>query len=116
MESGLTLLFYGILMWLTLKTEILTRPSIKNAVLIGVVLGFVFLSRLDHAFLTVAFLSVLGIHYLTTKQYKWIWYLVLSGLIVGTFLVVYLAFNYVTAGTFMPISGASKSFFSTPQL
>jgi hypothetical protein len=114
MESGLTLLFYGILMWLTLKTEILTRPSVKNAVLIGVVLGFVFLSRLDHAFLTVAFLSVLGIHYLATKQYKWIWYLVLSGLIVGTFLVVYLAFNYVTVGAFMPISGATKSSFPHP--
>ncbi len=114
MESGLTLLFYAILMWLTLKTEILTRPSVKNAVLIGVVLSFVFLSRLDHAFLTVAFLSVLGIHYLATKQYKWIWYLVLSGMIVGSFLVGYLAFNYVTAGAFMPISGATKSSFPRP--
>lgn len=120
MESGLVLVCYGSLLWRA-ATESLTR-SARDAMITGLSLALLTLSRLDHGLiagwlwlgcLTQLWLKGTPDEGAQTRRVQLKAALSLSLPFVAP-IVVYLIYNHLTFGTSLPISGKLKSSF--PQL
>jgi hypothetical protein len=107
MESGLSLLFYGLLL------RVMVRPgfagSAASALLTGALLSALFLARLDNIFLAVALCGAIGVRALFRRDLALLGRGVLVGLPVLGVLGGYLLLNLATVGIAMPVSGLAKS-------
>jgi hypothetical protein len=109
MESPLAILFYATLMWVMVQSDFLN--SYRSAVVAGLLLSAMFLSRLDQAFFAIAFGIIFGLWALVNREWRTFKYLAFAGLVVGFIVVAYLAYNYFTVGMMMPASAILKSHF-----
>lgn len=112
MESGLVILGYALLL-----SVMATRPFLEtysSAFATGLLLGFILLARLDHAFLSIALVAVVGAQMAIDHAWERLRFLAVVCIVVGTVLLAYLASNYWYAGTMMPVSGTLKSSFPHP--
>jgi Dolichyl-phosphate-mannose-protein mannosyltransferase len=89
------------------------RPfSLKQALLFGVMLGFVVLSRLDMLFIGVAVLICCAPYVVDRRtRSRTVAAIIVAGLGSCAVVTPYLLFNYAQSGAIMPISGALKSSF-----
>lgn len=107
MESSLVILGYAILVWVMVQPSFLR--TVASALLTGLLLSFIFLARLDHGFLVIAFFVVLGIQTIVNREWRNILFLTIIGLVVSGILTAYLLANYWSVGAFLPVSGGLKS-------
>lgn len=107
MESGLTLLGYGLLVGVLVRPE--ATATRRGALAAGLVLALLVVSRLDNAFLVAAYAGVLGLRALLRRDGPAIRLLAWQGLPVVAILLVYFAFNLATVGLAMPVSFLAKS-------
>lgn len=108
LESALAILLYSWVAWLFVTRPMLTRA---RAALFGSALGLFTLARLDHGIFAVIFLAALA---LEARRRRSALRLRLSGIIALTFVAwlgAYLLYNRLSAGLFIPVSGAVKSTF-----
>ena len=91
--------------------------SYRSFALLGALLGFLFLSRLDHALVVLVFLA-----WFFVSHQRWVVAcdgfkkLALMLGIAAIFVVPYLSFNYIATGHFVPTSGMIKSMDSNIRL
>lgn len=87
-------------------------PTRSRALLLGAILGFVVLSRLDMIFVPLALL-VCSLHYVLDRRTRptAMAAIVMAGLGCCAVVFPYLLFNYTQFGSVVPISGALKSSF-----
>lgn len=107
MESGLTLLGFGLLALLLVRRE--TPATVRCALDTGALLAGLVLARLDNAFLVTAYAGILGLRALLARDGPRLRLLAWQGLPVVLVLAAYLAFNLVTVGHAMPVSFLAKS-------
>ncbi len=83
--------------------------NINNAILLGVIITFLFFARLDNIFLIISVL----ISYSFGIKFKWENFknIIIAGTLSLILVTPYLYFNYTKWGYFVPISGAIKSIF-----
>lgn len=112
MESGLVILSYAVLMFLMVRPKFL--ESYASAVLAGLLLGMLFLSRLDHGLFAIAFVIIFGLQGIVARQWFRFRYLAVSCAVVGVILIAYMASNLVTVGLAVPVSAVMKSHFPVP--
>ncbi len=112
MESPVVLLSYAMLLWWVMRPGWL--ETTRSAILTGLILSLIFLARLDHALLVVAFGAGLLFQAGITQNWK----LLRRGLWVGGILAgvlgAYLLTNYLSVGLWLPVSGSIKSTFPIP--
>jgi hypothetical protein len=84
----------------------------RRATLLGVIVGFVLLARLDMIFIPPALLGC-GVRQVIVREtrYRALAMITVCGLAICVVVAPYLAFNYWKFGTIVPISGALKSTF-----
>lgn len=109
MESGPLILFYALLVWLMSREG--WMKSMRSAVLTGLVLGAVVLSRLDHIFIVPAIGAVWAFRFAVDRDQKLIARVAIALGIAGLIVSLYLLTNQLTMGIWMPVSGAEKSTF-----
>jgi hypothetical protein len=113
LESAPLLLIFAGIAWVYVKRPVQTA---RGALMMGALLGALSLARLDHAIfaLTIAGLpfarDVLRRRWGQARLSAWTLTAWLG------MLLVYLAYNRITVGRFMPVSGAEKSTFPFPSL
>ncbi|MCP4572298.1 MAG: hypothetical protein GY838_08080 [bacterium] len=107
MESGLTLLGYGLLAAVMVRTG--AGSTRRGALGIGLVLAFLLVARLDNAFLVAAYAGVLGLRALLRRDTPAIRLLAWQGVPVVLVLLLYFAGNLATTGLLMPVSFLAKS-------
>lgn len=116
MESGLTTLFGGSLFCLFAVGFEAPRKHFRHMyfyVLVGINMAFIVLVRVDDLFLTLSFcLCFLVLRKWSIWNLKTVTCLALPSVVV---LLVYICFNFISAGTLIPISGLSKAGFSLYQ-
>lgn len=109
MESTPLILMYALLIWL------ISRPgwlqSGRSAVLTGLTLGVLVLSRLDHVFLLPAIFVAVCLKALVERKFKPVLWISVSGLIAGVIVFGYMLTNQAVLGVWMPVSGAEKTTF-----
>jgi hypothetical protein len=117
METGLLLLLLFAAIRLDQRWRILAaEASVGRSVVFGLLLGLVFLSRLDSVFVIGCVFAAWAVQYLrrpTPARLRGILAAVITCGILGTSFVVW---NVATFGHVMPISGAIKSSFPVPAL
>ena len=100
------MLFFALVLLLRATFELpLDKP--RGALLAGLLLGFVFLARLDSIFFVIAYATW---YVWRVRQAKLILYVAVAASVVA---VPYLIANYVFFGSAMPVSGWMKSSFPT---
>ncbi len=113
LEVALQIFFLSLLTYYLLAKEKITNFSIKQAILIGLLLGFVFLSRLDGVFVGFGVVVAIILRKLSNKNFK-INNLVnlarqpdLIAIIITASLVAlpWLLWNFIELGRIIPISG-----------
>jgi hypothetical protein len=109
MESGPLILFYALLVWLMSQERWMN--SLRSAVLTGLVMGVIVLSRLDHFFIVPAVGVVLVFRLAVTRDRILITRAFVAFGITGLIVALYLMTNQLTMGIWMPVSGAEKTTF-----
>ncbi len=113
MESGLTILLYAILMLVMIKPGFV--ETVPSSLFTGVLLGLIFLSRLDYAFMTVALFVALVVRSILHRDMRRLKLSVIVATPVLIVLIAYLLSNLWSVGTLMPVSGTLKSTFPSPR-
>lgn len=109
METPLVILFFSMLFFMISRSRLIN--SIKGSVIIIVILSGLTLARLDHIFIVPVILGFLLLGTLSRNNGAEFKRIIFIGIGVGTVIVLYLLFNRLTAGTWLPISGQAKSTF-----
>ncbi len=107
MESGLTLVGYGLLALLLVGRD--PVGTFRRALGVGAVLAFLVLARLDNAFLVAGVCGTLGLRALLLRDLGAFRLAAATALPVVAVLLVYFAFNLATVGLAMPVSFLAKS-------
>src|SRR5439155_21617987 len=113
MESALTLLAFGVLLWL-----VVARPlhGARTGLVVGAACGLLTLARLDHAIIALGVLAVVWAVAVRQRDRR-AGAAVLTALVVlGAVIAAYCAWNLAYAGTVLPVSGALKLTFPRPTL
>ncbi len=107
-EAHINGLMHFITLLFILKNNTL---NIKSSILLGLILGILFLSRLDNLF----FITIILIYYTFITEDKKInfKYILISAFFSFIVVLPYLYYNYQNWGHIVPISGAIKSIFPT---
>ncbi len=116
LETGLFLLLMLVLVRVEQTWRLTTEGgNLSRNVIFGGLLGVVFLSRLDSIFLILALFVAWLLRCLRTLNRSDVFSRILQLVVAGTVFTVlgsaYFAWNYLTLGHLMPISGALKSSF-----
>jgi len=108
MESSVLLLSYAA--FLLAITQYLRAPTMMGAIAIGLTLGAVSLSRLDHTLLAVAAVPAMALCALH-KPERWaiVRHAVIAGAIVAAMLGLYLLWSRLYVGSWLPVSGVIKA-------
>jgi hypothetical protein len=116
LETGILVLFLFLLIERTLALDLLAVPAtLRRDFLLGTLLGLTFLARLDSVFLLPGLVVVLGVRALrapagaTAALGAVFAKLVRIGAGFALLAMPYLAWNFLTFGHLVPISGAIKS-------
>lgn len=110
MESSLSVLFFGLFFYL-FNFPIKKLPEYFNFIVIYIVLALLTFSRLDDIFLVIAF--ILFIFFIKNKsEFSGIKPHLPGIILFSVLIMIYLLWNFIYAGTFLPISGALKSHFA----
>lgn len=120
LESGLMVLIVWILLDRSYANDLLSpHAAWQGNVQLGVLIGLLFLSRLDTAFVVMAVFAVVvvnclrvpsnGMRCLATKALQ-------VGAVSAVFALAYFSWNWLVFGHLTPISGALKSSFPVPSL
>jgi hypothetical protein len=117
MESSILVALAATLGWLGVRFELLESKGWRRPFLFGTVLGGVMLARLDAVFFGATMCGALLVDGLAERQRFSRVLARVTAVFLGATLVVapYLVFNEVVFGAAMPISGALKSSFPSPQ-
>lgn len=107
MESPLSIFYFSILSWLFINRNLLNKVTPAALLLVSAVLTFIALSRLDDIFLFVPFLLIitLSADNLATSFRR----LLFAGIIPTIIFTGYFAYNLITVGSALPVSGLVKS-------
>ncbi len=110
MESGLSILFFGILSYLLFNKEFLNKYNYIRILSISFFLSLICLSRLDDIFLTISFLIIF---YISNKNDKKIFtYISLLAFFPVFLVAIYIIYNFYYAHMLLPVSGTTKGGFS----
>jgi hypothetical protein len=111
MESALLILLIAVLYRYGLHVA-QTQLDWRRAALLGIILGFIFLARLDTIFIALCLLGWFARHRLAIEPHSRAPApLLICALAAAAVVGPWLAFNFVEFGSVMPISGALKSSF-----
>jgi len=113
MESSLTIFFFGLLFMTFTKY---TETSLLRTLVFGLIASLFVLSRLDHFFITLGILLLLGLKTLTYRDRMSVLRLLVFTVGLAVPIIIYLAVNYAYAKAIMPVSASAKSTFPIPTL
>jgi hypothetical protein len=108
METGVTLAAFAWALRCMVQREL--RGSLATDLQLGVALSVVMLSRLDHAALAVCLLAAYALRPPRRLSSRLLELAAVAGPF-GFSLTLYLCFNWLSAGSLLPVSGAVKSSF-----
>jgi hypothetical protein len=109
-EAGLSLLMIGLLLDLSARKNLLELPTRKRAVLLGVLLALMCLARLDLVFIAIVVYSSMAIRKFASRSFN-NEIIAKYGLSLAAFVCitgVYLLWNLINFGSFLPVSGTKK--------
>lgn len=109
MESGLTLFFFGLLLWVSVRFWQQQQMPPMLAAVLGLIAAAMTLARLDHAIIAAS----IGLMFLADARPRGRVIVNLAAYYGLLLLVIatYLLWNYLTVGVAMPISAANKTTF-----
>lgn len=108
LESALLLLIFAVASWLYVRRPVTTLP---RALVLGVTLGALALARLDHAVFSLAIAGLPLAYHMAARDWRRVRLGSWTLLACLAILLMYLMYNRVVVGRFMPVSGAVKSTF-----
>ena len=110
MESGFSLLLFSMLFSFSINSGIYRRNDAKTYVIAAIIISIAILSRLDDIFLIPAFVLPLFLKkgYLRLKVLRAFILTAIPAFVI----LIYMLFNFMYAGTPLPVSGQMKTGFS----
>jgi hypothetical protein len=106
MESPLSILWFGLLLYLTFEKKMLFRATYSGTLALAFLISLIIFTRLDDIFLLIPFLILIFL-FSTSKRDAFGKLLVLFT-VPSVAIFVYLIYNYSYAGSLLPVSGISK--------
>ncbi|HEX8791814.1 MAG TPA: hypothetical protein VF765_12760 [Polyangiaceae bacterium] len=108
METGLSVLFFGVLLLLLARSPAIGRMSRARLLVVSALVSAAILSRLDDVFLLVALSLAVWNAARTRSNEEVATRLALLGGLPAAVLAAYLAYNVRTTGMLLPVSGDTK--------
>lgn len=106
MESGLSILFFGLFLYFLICRDFLKEISVRTVVCCSLITTLVSLSRLDDIFLFAPFILYL---FFNDQKKNRNFYVFLYCLIPLVLIGGYIFYNYTYSGLLLPVSGSVKS-------
>lgn len=107
MESGLTFLFGGALVYLLVGRELWRRRTTANVAVVSLLATLLTLSRLDDVFVFIPLLLALGLN--PQDGERRVRHLLVAAAIPTLLIGAYLLYNLATVGLLLPVSGMLKA-------
>lgn len=108
MESGLSILWFGVLSYLMLGHGLLDRLTTSRIAVASALVTTITLCRLDDIFLFIPLFALLWLR--STTHSEWVRGSLLAAAIPTIAIGSYLLYNYSYSGMVLPISGVAKSY------